>query len=490
MKVRWCPNQIDFPAGIAKSHGRPYAVYLFFNFVKHEVDESLLVHLHSRYVWLGKLRKYLTGIEDQNQQASARESENMDNLPLITCGISKRGLSNLKFLRHYEDMFTYLPKPSQQGKIKKLFNQILYTKKKERKIRDADGVIMIAAKCPNVIEEFKEKINNISDDAVTIAHNVYCRRHYDAHNKDDFRGPLGYYDGISNPRDAEAYELVKRIDPFFSTDNNCVYGSTMSLVQIQINPKVFADNIDSTIDEILEEWYGREPGRSLDKERDYLREELRSVYMGRYSNGRPRTEQFKGVNIKAYSGPKDHDNDWGFDIAKNGTPAYCPHFAHIRAANPRLLENKSPTIVRRGMNYLHMPEVGTEPQEAKVAGLLFIAFHRDFGRLKTVLDQLFYAKDPISYHGQNVPSPKPDFLKKLSRLLAKVMQLEEGIRGSEEIEPEVDMRFQIESMTGKKWEGEFRPERETHLARLAQAFFYFPPLRFFKYAESLAAQKN
>ena len=199
---------------------------------------------------------------------------------------------------------------------------------------------------------------------------------------------FGFRDGVSQPlflkRDIEkerAHSDFSKWDPraplslvLFKDPlgkNEASYGSFLVYRKLEQNVKAWNDDVRQLADKL--------------KGQGQPDEELAGAYaMGRFKDGTPVALAEKPTHQE----PEANN----FDHAEDLQGLKCPFHSHTRKMNPRgdtgrPEEEKTNRIVRRGINYGHLPS--EEPE--KDAGLLFMCFQASLMHQFKVLQQ-FWAK--------------------------------------------------------------------------------------------------
>ncbi len=181
------------------------------------------------------------------------------------------------------------------------------------------------------------------------------------------REHFGFRDGISNPRvdpdDPDGEDVVPAGDVFLGQPN-----SRQDRHPARWSEPLFKEGTFQVIRKLSQDVAGLNaavtaniPGRSKlsRKARTEKRDALLARLMGRTKEGVPL--------VAAVAGSND------FDFGRDPDGERCPHFAHIRRANPRDDGEFIPRIVRRGMSY--GPPYREGERTAVDRGLVFQAYN-------------------------------------------------------------------------------------------------------------------
>ncbi|MEM9835915.1 MAG: hypothetical protein AAF828_05405 [Bacteroidota bacterium] len=178
-------------------------------------------------------------------------------------------------------------------------------------------------------------------------------------------GPLGFREGISQPRRTEVADTCFVDDPKVPGQ-----ASVMSFMKLRINTEAYQQLLGYLA---LAAFDTSAPNPQQLKK-------IRSLLMGRSLDGVPLALDEQGQPLV------DVRNDFTFNQDREGKT--CPFASHVRVMNPRAaVQPNPPNILRRSIPY----------REGDQNGLLFISFQHNFTALTELYDRIVAEKDFLLY---------------------------------------------------------------------------------------------
>lgn len=374
-------NKFDLQANILASHKKKYAVHYSFRWKRSKSNENQLQKL--RLAWLVEVSSILT-----YHQESSQDTE------VITClYISYFGYNRLQLpdgiqapsFPNIRSNGTYNNRPFQE----KVHYPSNTPGQNDQNLdnSESDGLLLLASDKPGKIKKsikkiFKQEYSKIFAHKKARQFWGYRKTGVDQNGKIYSVGPLGFKDGIANPKD-ERIILRSAVKTADSLVGQISCGSYVAVILIKVFKEKF-QQIANKISDQLKVSYSEElaAGKLTLEEIEMF---SKALLFGRYENGLPLCNEADRC---------DEDRL----VYLNDLNGYsCPFRSHVRGLNridgTRIYEE----IVRRGI-------VWTSPDQPQdELGLIFLSYHRD---MKTQLfDSLFTSiegnRDFIVYSNPN-----------------------------------------------------------------------------------------
>ena len=401
----------EIQGNILKSHGRNHAVHLFVKFTCDDLTAKKWISSFAhKYVTSALAQAEDTKLYRQNKDVPGKIFANffLTYAGYAYLGYNKdevpKGESFQKGMKHsdiQEELGDDINQWEQGFKneihafILLASDRISGSRSKEAKLLERKNQNLLR-KQPALLTQKAEKIKQQLHEIAEIVHEEigYVLRSSGSGAEIEH---FGFRDGVSQPlffkRDIDdeiknsavikwdpraPLSLVLCKDPLGTKEES--YGSFFVYRKLEQNVKAW----EKDVNDLAEKLKGSEPADPS----------LAGAYtMGRFQDGTPVVEQ------KTSSGKKPEENNFNYKDDLQGLK--CPFQAHARKVNPRgdieslaapeisLEKEKMNRIVRRGINYGHLPSEKPE----KDAGLLFMCFQADLENQFNLM-QKKWAKDP------------------------------------------------------------------------------------------------
>lgn len=337
----------DIQANIIKPHGRKYAWHLFIRFRQNK---------KAARNWVGGQASGLTTAFEQRRltehwKAAREKGEDFDGGLVFCLSLSAKGFLKLGFEEGQMPADPSFRMGMKRGAVNTRLQDPPSGYWEEGYQKSLDAMALLAGNDLNALQKKYDEIAARLHEAK--AGEILFTEKGESLLKDGFAmEPFGFRDGISQPRlagpggepDEEKLSLLLpgEAEPF-------TVGSYVVFRKLEQNVAQFQDELT-----LLQQKLGI---------RD--EEQVKAQILGRFSDG---ALPFSGIG-----GTKAAEED--FDFSEDPHGLKCPFHAHIRKANPRdvSLETEKRQIVRRGMPYREMVDIGSGELQERV-GLLFICY--------------------------------------------------------------------------------------------------------------------
>ena len=375
-------NKFDIQANILKSHKNKVAVHISFRWKRTAnllTEKKLKV---ARLSWLIKMSKFLFYTQ-----------EDCVNKKCFITGLyfSKFGYDAIDLPEHVPVPFfpnirndgTYNSRPFAE----KMNYRRIFDREKNLYNYFSDGLIIVSAKNENIIREhilqiFDHENKELFDHDHKIEYWGVRETKKDENGKDYSVGPLGFKDGISNPKnDNEIFNSAIKV--IQGNKGNFILGSYVAFILIHILEEKFQKTVSKISKQLKEQFFSEINNRHLSEKE--INDKSKALLMGRHEDGTP---------LCAH-GDNCDENKLNFHNDPNAY--HCPLRSHVRSFNRSNGSKIYESIVRRGIVWR-----SKENLEKKI-GLIFLSYHRD---LKTQLfDSIFNSfegnRDFIVYTSPN-----------------------------------------------------------------------------------------
>jgi len=386
-----------FPANIVKSHGRNYQRLMLVIWP----DEWGASEIKN---WLFDIAPNLTFSKEQQEQSdnkNERPNEVICSLALSAAGYKKAELPTEMLDHNTDEGTSYFDKSLRTDEhIKKFwaYGNGLGEPGASIELTTNDLIhccVLLACQDTKAIETFTGDLLSIGrgDEIKKLWFEDGVRNRQPGDSEAEF-GPLGFRDGITNPR-SKVYDITHRKD--FSHNGSEGYGSYMVYQKIKVEKSEFDKIVnDLSTNSTYGYVYSAHSGTSRYSKQEFIQASL----MGRFKDGTP---------ITAPHGDYKEVIDYTSTDAAN----FCPAFAHTRAANARTAKsiNAKAPFVRRGVIFYDgasaaqredVPNKDTTfgATNKYPDGLHFISYQSSISKLVKVMDDMKAAGDIIAYRGE------------------------------------------------------------------------------------------
>lgn len=340
-------------ANLFISHKKKFAAHISFRW-KNSEESSLKV---DRLRWLLGIVEDMPGLTSHNDQLAGVDL--IVNVYLSIFGYRKLDLPKDGFIPEFPNWNSqteeYDDEPFQ--------NNVLYD---PTAVLDdplvnskSDGLILLAANERKLIYDLYEKLfANELFDCQDIKIYWGCRKtRKDKQGKIYSVGPLGFKDGITNPRQKD--EIKQSGLVFYNTHSKPkLAGTYVAIILFEMDMSAFLATVTKVAMQIIEQI--KEEVVVYSVTLGEIFSFAKSLFMGRDESGTPLKKQMEEVG---------GDEKVNFRRDLNGY--YCPYRAHVRSLNYVNGLPLNHQIIRRGINWV------SEDDPTDQRGLIFLSYQKD-----------------------------------------------------------------------------------------------------------------
>ena len=352
-------NKNNIQANILKGHKKKHVLFVSFKWKKKK-DVSKDVSFRKKMIyWL------VNAFEKEYELTSHSAQIDQEKKVIVSVYLSESGYRRLALNKSFHFPKFAKPRSETVFPFKTMLDYGRDTSIRSDQIlsgEDSHGMVIIAADSKDDIDRYYKGIFGKTYASLFKKDKLLkfwgVRKIVNRNGQRYFVGPLGFKDGIANPKYEDTIRKLTLVSAENERNEKSIVGTFAAFIPLKVSKQKFNKTVGKITDQIMQQFpYGIQT--KLFGKKD-VQEYAKSLLIGRSPDGKPlaHARDYKDENLFTYQ----HDQN-----------AYvCPFRAHARSANNRSDEERRDKIVRRGL-------VWSKGGDSVEKGLLFLSYHYDLG---------------------------------------------------------------------------------------------------------------